>query len=164
MNLIVAVDKNWAIGNDGELLEIIEGDMQNFKKTTTGKIIIVGRETLKTFPNGSPLKNRTNIILTKDKNFKIANGIIVNSVDELLEKIKAFNLEDIYVVGGASVYQQLLPYVNTAYVTKFYKEHPADKYLPNLDLMPEWKLSETSEIYKENDIEYTFNIYKRITI
>lgn len=162
MNLIVAVDENWAIGNNGELLEVISGDMRHFKETTTGKVIVLGRETLNTFPGGNPLKNRTNIILTRAKDFNPTNGIVVNSIEDLLQELKNFNSEDIYIVGGASVYEQLLPHVNTAYITKFHNEHTADKYLENLDLSPEWKLSETSEVFKENDVEYNFNIYKRI--
>jgi dihydrofolate reductase len=161
MNLIVAVDINWAIGNNGELLEVLSGDMKHFKSTTTGKTIVLGRETLKTFPGGNPLKNRTNIILTRARDFNPPNGIIVNSIDELLEKLKDFNSEEIYVVGGASVYEQLLPHVSTAYITKFHNEHTADKYLTNLDLSPEWELAETSEVYKEKDVKYTFNVYKR---
>jgi dihydrofolate reductase len=92
----------------------------------------------------------------------LADGIIVNSIDELLQKLKNFNSEEVFVVGGASVYEQLLPHVNTAYITKFHNVHAADKYLTNLDLSSEWELIESSEIHKENDVEYTFNIYKRI--
>lgn len=162
MNLIVAVDQNWAIGNNGELLETIKGDLEYFKSKTIGKTIILGRETLKTFPKASPLKDRINIVLTKDTSLIIQNGIIVNSIEELLQETKKFNTEDIYVVGGASVYTQLLPYVSRAYVTKFNKEHPADKYFPNLDLSKSWILTQTSEILTENAVDYTFNIYDRI--
>lgn len=161
MNLIVAIDKNWAIGNNGNLLEVLKGDMINFKNTTTDKIIVLGRATLTTFPGGKPLKNRTNIILTKNKDLKAEESIICHSIEELLKTLEPLNSEDVFIVGGASVYEQLLLYVDTAYITKFDKSHNADTYFPNLDLLPEWNLVETSEIFMENDIQYTFNIYKR---
>lgn len=161
MNLIVAVDKNWAIGNNGHLLQTVKADMANFRNITTGKVIVLGRETLKTFPNGKPLKNRTNIILTRDKSYEIEEGIIAHSVEELFLILKKYNPEDIYVVGGASVYEQLLPYVNTAYITNFHKEYIADKYFPNLDNLKDWKLVSKGEMLMENDVPYSFNLYKK---
>jgi dihydrofolate reductase len=159
MNLIVNVDKNWAIGNNGELLVTLKGDMQYFKQMTTGKVIVLGKETLKTFPSGKPLKNRTNIVMTTDRTLSIENAIIANSIEALLEELKKYNPEDVFVVGGESVYKQLLPYVDKAYITKCATENPADKFLPNLDLLPEWKLAETSEVHEENDVTYSFNLY-----
>lgn len=161
MNLLVAVDKNWAIGNNGKLLEHIKGDLINFKNKTTGKVIVVGRETLGTFPSGKPLANRINIVLSRDLNFNIEDGIAAHSIEELLELIKDYSIEDVFVVGGSSIYQQLLPYVNTAYVTKFSNEHTADRYFPNLDNMLEWVHESSSELFEENGIKYSFNVYKR---
>ena len=98
MNLIVAVDKNWAIGNNGKLLEHLKGDLMNFKNITTGKVIVVGRETLSTFPAGKPLKNRTNIILTRNSSFILKDSIIAHSTNELLEILKVYNIDDVFVV------------------------------------------------------------------
>lgn len=161
MNLIVAVDKNWAIGNNGQLLEHLKGDMINFKNKTTGNIIVVGRETVSTFPGGKPLINRTNIILTRNKAFNLDGGIIAHSTEELLEILKDYNTDDVFVVGGSSVYEQLLPYVKVAYITKFHKEHTADRYFPNLDLISEWTLKSSSEVFHENGVDYSFHTYKR---
>ena len=83
MNLIVAVDNNWAIGNKNKLLVSIPNDMKHFREETTGKVVVLGRKTLETFPQGQPLKNRTNIILTKNKNFKVKDAIVVHSLEEL---------------------------------------------------------------------------------
>jgi dihydrofolate reductase len=159
MNLIVAVDQNWAIGNNGQLLEHVKGDMINFKNITTGKIIVVGRETLGTFPGGQPLKNRKNIILTKSPQFQIEGGIIAHSIEETLKLCKAFDSKDIYIVGGSSVYEQFLPHVDTAYITKFHNVHEADRFFPSLDDDNEWELVESSETFSENDVNYSFNKY-----
>ena len=118
MNLIVAVDQNWGIGKDNNLLVSIPADMKMFRQETTGKVVILGRKTLSTFPGGLPLKNRTNIILTKNKDFKVKDAIVVNSIEELLEEIKKYPAEDVYCIGGDSVYHQLLPYCDVAHITK----------------------------------------------
>ena len=109
MNLIVAVDKNWAIGCNNKLLVSIPSDMKFFRETTTGKVIVLGRKTLETFPNGLPLKNRTNIVLTSNKDYKVKGATVCHSVEEVLEELKNYNSEDGYIVGGDSVYKQFLP-------------------------------------------------------
>lgn len=161
MNLIVAVDENWAIGNNGELLARIRGDQQYFKTTTLEKVVILGRETLITFPGGNPLKNRTNIILSRDINYKVENALVVNSIEELLKCIEDYSPNDVFVIGGQSVYEQLLPYSQTAFVTKIQGSYKADKYFPNLDMQSDWELISTSEKQIENDTAFTFNLYKR---
>ena len=113
MNIIVAVDKNWAIGKDNKLLVAIPADMKMFRQETTGKVIVLGRKTLETFPGGLPLKNRTNIILTTNKDFKVKDATVVHSIEELLEEIKKYPSDQVYCVGGDSVYKQLLPYCDT---------------------------------------------------
>ena len=118
MNIIVAVDKNWAIGKDNKLLVSIPADMKMFLKETQGKVVVMGRKTLESFPNGLPLKNRTNIVLTGNKDYNVKDAIIVHTVEELLEEIKKYPSEEVYCIGGDSVYKQLLPYCDTAHVTK----------------------------------------------
>ena len=110
MNIIVAVDKNWAIGKDNKLLVNIPADMKMFRQETTGKVVVMGRKTLESFPNGLPLKNRTNIVLTGNKDYNVKDAIIVHTVVELLEEIKKYPSEEVYCIGGDSVYKQLLPY------------------------------------------------------
>ena len=126
MNLIVAVDKNWAIGKEDKLLVSIPADMKMFRQETTGKVVILGRKTLATFPGGLPLKNRTNIILTGNRDFRAKDAVIVHSIEELLEEIKKYPSEDVYCIGGESVYRQLLPYCDTAHVTKVDFAYEAD--------------------------------------
>ena len=108
MNLIAAVDKNWAIGKNNELLVRIPMDQKFFRETTTGKVVVMGRKTLESFPNGLPLKNRTNIVLTHNPNYKVNDAIVVHSLDELHEELKKYNSEDVYVIGGEKIYEQLL--------------------------------------------------------
>jgi dihydrofolate reductase len=162
MNLIVAVDKNWAIGYEGNLLERISEDHKRFRELTTGKVVILGRKTLYTFPGNKPLKERTNIILTGNKDFKCEGALIYNSIEELLKNIKIYETEDIFVIGGESIYKQLLPYCKHAYVTKIFTEHNADKFMPNLDESKDWKISSESRIHDYNGIEFQFVSYENL--
>ena len=162
MNLIVAVDNNWAIGNKNKLLVSIPNDMKHFREETTGKVVVLGRKTLETFPQGQPLKNRTNVILTKNKNFKVKDAIVVHSLEALLEELKNYEDEDIYVIGGDSVYKQLLPYCTVAHVTKVDHEYEADTYFPNLDKDPNWQITAESDEQTYFDLPYQFLKYERI--
>ena len=162
MNLIVAADNNWAIGNKNRLLVSIPNDMKHFREETTGKVVVLGRKTLETFPQGQPLKNRTNVILITNKNIKVKDAIIVHSLEELLTELKNYADEDIYVIGGDSVYRQLLPYCNVAHVTKVDHEYEADTYFPNLDKDPEWRITAESDEQTYFNLTYTFCTYRRI--
>ncbi|MFG6355340.1 MAG: dihydrofolate reductase [Acetatifactor sp.] len=161
MNIIVAVDKNWAIGNRGDLLIRIPNDHKHFREETTGKVVVLGRRTLETFPQGMPLKNRTNIILTHDTEYQVKDAVIAHSVEELLEQLKAYNEEDVYVIGGDSVYRQLLPYCDVAHVTKIDHAYEADAYFPDLDRDPQWEITADSEEQTYFDIAYQFIKYER---
>ncbi len=135
MNMIAAVDKNWAIGLNNKLLVSIPEDMKFFRQTTTGKVVVMGRKTLESFPNGQPLKNRTNIVLTTDRSYQVKDAIIVYSLEELLEELKKYPSEDIYVIGGESIYRQLVDYCDVAHITKIDYAYEADSWFPNLDEM-----------------------------
>ena len=161
MNAIVAVDKNWAIGHKGKLLVSIPNDMKMFREETTGKVVVLGRKTLATFPNGLPLKNRINIVLTKDENFTAGDAIIVHSIDELLEELKKYPTEDVYIIGGDSVYKQMLPYVDVCHVTKIEHAYEADSYFPNLEKSGEWEMVKKTEEMTYFDLEYTFQMWRR---
>lgn len=161
MNLIVAADANWGIGKDNKLLVSIPADMKFFRTTTTGKVVVMGRKTLESFPNGLPLKNRVNIVLTKDENYQVKDAVIVHSVEEALEEVKKYDTEDVYVIGGDSIYKQLLPYCSKAHVTKIDFAYEADTFFPDLDAMEEWKITEKSEEQTYFDIEYEFRTYEK---
>lgn len=161
MNLIVAADKNWAIGKDNKLLVSIPADMKFFRLTTTGKVVVMGRKTLESFPGGQPLKNRVNIVLTGNENYRVKDAVIVHTKDELMEELKKYDSGDVYVIGGASVYEMLLPECSVAHVTKIDHEYEADTYFPDLDKNPEWEITGESEEQTYFDLEYTFLRYER---
>ena len=162
MNLIAAVDQNWAIGNKNELLVRIPADQKLFRETTTGKVVVMGRKTLESFPNGLPLKNRTNIVLTHDHTYKVPGAVVVHDMDELHEELKKYDSEDIYVIGGETIYRQLLDECDVAHITKIDYAYDADAYFPNLDERPEWKITADSEEQTYFDLEYYFYRYERV--
>lgn len=161
MNLITCVDENWAIGYRGKLLVSIPNDMKHFREETTGKVIVLGRKTLETFPQGQPLASRTNIILTRNPSLRVRGATVVHSLEELMEELKKYPSEDVYVVGGESIYRQLLPYCDVAHVTKIDHTYGADAYFPNLDQDPEWEITADSDEQTYFDLPYQFLRYER---
>lgn len=161
MNLIVAVDKNWAIGLGNKLLVSIPQDMKFFRETTKGKVVAMGRKTLESFPGGQPLKNRVNVVMTTDKSYSTNGIVLVHSLKEMLDELKKYPSEDIYVIGGETIYRQLLPYCDRAYITRIDHAYDADTYFPNLDEDPQWEMTKTSEEQTYFDLEYVFTAYER---
>jgi dihydrofolate reductase len=162
MNLIVAVDNKWAIGNKGDLLISIPEDMKFFRNTTMGKVVVMGKNTLESFPNSKPLKNRVNIVIALEKDYEVDGAITVHSIEEALEEVKKYNTEDVFVIGGGSIYKQMLQYCDTAYITYIDFSYEADTFIPNLDEMPdEWYVAEESNECTYFDLIYYFRTYKR---
>lgn len=162
MNLIVAVDKNWGIGHQNNLLVSIPADMKFFRETTANKVVVMGRKTLESFPQKQPLKNRTNIVLTTDKSYTVSGAIVVHSLAEMLEELKKYNQEDIFVIGGESIYKQMLPYCTLAHITKIDHAYQADTYFPDLDALSDWQVTGVSEEQTYFDLEYYFTRYERV--
>ncbi len=161
MNCIVAVDENWAIGYKNELLVRIPADQKFFRQETTGKVVVLGRKTLETFPQGRPLPNRINIIVSTKKDYEVKDAIVVHSIEELLEELKKYDTNDVYIIGGDSIYKQMLPYCDTAHVTKIDRAYEADTYFPNLDEMEEWEITADSDEQVYFDLTYHFLKYER---
>lgn len=161
MNAIAAVDANWAIGNKNRLLTSIPADMKFFREKTMGHVVVMGRKTLESFPNGLPLKNRVNIVLTANRSYKVKDAIIVHTKEKLLEELKKYDSNELYVIGGGSIYEMLIPYCDTAYITKIDHAYAADTYFPNLDQMDDWEMTEVSEEQTCFDLEYVFAKYER---
>ena len=118
MNLIAAVDNNWAIGKNNQLLVRIPMDQKFFREMTTGKVVVMGRKTLESFPNSRPLKNRTNIVLTHNPSYEVEGAVVVHSLDELHKELEKYNSEDIYIIGGQKIYEQLVDECDVAHITK----------------------------------------------
>lgn len=161
MKAILSADRNWGIGNGNKLLVSIPSDMKFFRQTTTGKVVVMGRKTLESFPNGQPLKNRTNIVLTENPDYRVKDAVIVHSKEELLKTLEQYDTEDIYIIGGESIYRMMLPYCDTVLVTKNDRAFQADTFFPDLDKMEEWEMTEEGEEQTCFDLEFRFTKYER---
>lgn len=162
MNLIAAADKNNAIGKNGGLLYKIPADMKFFRETTTGKTVVMGRKTLESFPGGNPLKNRVNIVLTRNDDYRKDGVVICNDISELEKEIKKYDTNDIFVIGGEEIYKLLLPLCDRAYITRIDGEADADAFLPDLDGSDDWKIISQSETLTDNDVNFRFVTYERV--
>ena len=161
MKAILSADRNWGIGKGNKLLVSIPSDMKFFRQTTTGKVVVMGRKTLESFPNGQPLKNRTNIVLTENPDYRVKDAVIVHSKEELLKTREQYDTEDIYIIGGESIYRMMLPYCDTVLVTKIDRAFQADTFFPDLDKMEEWEMTEEGEEQTCFDLEFRFTKYER---
>lgn len=157
MKLIVAADKNFAIGKDGGIPWRLRGDLMYFKEKTLGHSVIMGRKTLESLPGGRPLKDRTNIVLTRDMTYAPEGVIVCRSIEEVLALPEA---KDAFIIGGESIYKVFLPYCTHALVTKVEGEFEADTYMVNLDALDNWEMTSASDVQEENGIEYRFTVYE----
>lgn len=161
MKAIVAVDSNWGIGYRGKLLQRIPEDMKFFKQMTLGKVVIMGRETFESLPGKEPLKDRVNIVLSKKESFNNDKVTICRSLNDLFCELESYKLDDVFVIGGESIYAQLLPYCDEAFVTRIENVYVADKYFVNLIKDEMWELETQSKFKTFNDIKYYFLKYVR---
>lgn len=157
MNIIVAVDRNWAIGKGGDQLVYLSADLKRFKALTMGHPVILGRKTLATFPGGRPLPGRRNLILSRDPGFQVPGAEVFRSLDGLRAAAPA----DAFVIGGESVYRALLPWCERAYVTKIEGEFPADAWFPNLDRAPDWAPVEEEPPLEQDGLSYRYVRYEK---
>lgn len=160
MKLLVAADRNWAIGKNNKLMWSIPADMKFFRETTQGNVVIMGRKTLESFPQGQPLKNRVNIVITRNPSYKVKDAVVVHSVEEAIEESRKYD-GDVFVIGGESIYRAMLPYCDTALVTRIDYAYEADTWFPNLDEDEEWELTDEGEEQTCFDLEYAFTRYER---
>ncbi|MBR2967799.1 MAG: dihydrofolate reductase [Clostridia bacterium] len=160
MRIIVAVSKSWGIGKDNKLLFSLKEDMKFFKQTTSGKVVVMGKNTYLSLPK-RPLKDRINIVLTRE--CFDDGSITVKDMDELFAQIKKYDTDNVYIIGGASMYKQMLPYCDTAFITKVDADSEADTYFTNLDELSSWQCVQESQAqdtlpivfctYKNNDVK-----------
>jgi dihydrofolate reductase len=161
MNIMVAVDKNWSIGNQGQLLVSIPEDQKMLREETLGKIIVMGRKTLESLPGKQPLYGRTNIVLTENKDYSVKGAVVCHSILEAKEELSKYSDENCFIIGGQSIYEQFLPFCDTAHVTYIDYMYSADTYFPNLDKNPEWDLVVESEEQTYFNLCYMYRMYKR---
>lgn len=162
MNLMVTVDENWGIGKGSQVSIRIPREQKLFMEETAGKVIVMGRKTFQNVYQGLAVQGRTNIILSENRTLQVKGATVVHSIAELLEKIAQYPSGDVYVVGGESIYRQLLPYCTVAHVTKLDHVYAADKYVENLDKSSQWKLTADSEEQTYFDIAYEFRKYEKV--
>ena len=162
ISAIVAVDQNWGIGYKGELLEHLPPDLKYFKELTTGHVVVMGRKTWDSLPK-KPLPNRINYVITKEA--KSSNEEVayfdMNCIKMMIQKQNDY---EYFIIGGGSIYNQLLPFCDRVYVTKIYKDHDnVDTYFPNLDKSEEWAPAACGQLLTHNDLTYQFWQYDRIS-
>lgn len=159
MELIVAVYDDWGIGRDGTQPVALSADRKFFRQMTKGAMVIVGRRTIDDFPGKQPLPGRVNVALTR-QNIEIPGFTVVNSPEEAVQLGKT--VQRAMVIGGGSIYRQMLPYCDTAYITKVHTTPDSDTHFPNLDADPAWYLAEVLQSGEENGIGYEMCLYKRV--
>lgn len=155
---IAAVSENWGIGYKSDLLFHIPEDMKFFRTVTTGHTVVMGRKTLLSFPDGKPLKNRNNVVLSRRTDFKPDGAEVFKSVEEVLKYIESTNSK-VFIIGGGEVYREFLPYCQRALITKVNAAPPADTFFPDLDKDPEWVMSEQSEEKEYDGVTFRFCTY-----
>ena len=159
MEAIVAVFSDWGIGSEGTQQLVLKADRAHFRELTAGAAVIVGRRTLGDFPGGRPLKGRQNIVVTR-QDLTIEGAEIAHSTEEALAL--AAKYPRALVIGGASIYRQFLPYVDTVHVTKIDRAPASDSFFENLDASPDWRESEAEDWREENGVRYCFVTYVRV--
>lgn len=164
MKLIAAVDKNWAIGNKGQLLVSIPDDQKLFRQETAGKVIVMGRKTLESLPGGRPLPQRINIVLSRNQEYRMKGALVLHSMEEVAEELKQYDSDDVYIIGGQAVYEQFMPLCDEAHITYIDYEYEADTFIKNLDRDPEWELQEESDEQTYFDLCYEFRKYSRCSL
>lgn len=163
MQAIVAVCSDWAIGCENQLLIKNKADMQHFVRCTTPGLVIMGRKTFESFPGGA-LKNRNNLVITRDTTYSAPNIQTVSNIEDALQVANNYDPAQVWLIGGASLYTSMLPYCNKAYVTYHYATRVADTWFPNLDELPEWQLTEqSSEKTTPEGVVFDYRIYTRIS-
>lgn len=160
MTLIANADQNWGIGYKDKLLVSIPEDMKHFRNETMGHTVVCGRKTLAGFPGGLPLKGRRNIVLSTKEDFTARDAIIAHSTQELFDILKGIDSDDIYIIGGGSVYNMMEPYCDEAIITRLDYCYQADAFFPDLDKKENWKIVDVSEEQTCFSIEYHFVRYK----
>ena len=158
MELIVAVYDDWGIGKDGTQPVALSVDRKFFRETTKGACVIVGRKTLADFPGGRPLPNRVNVVISWGDN-AMEGTLLCHSPQEAVELTAQY--PRVMVIGGGSIYKQMLPYCDTAYITKVHTTPESDTFFPNLDADENWELAEVLLSGEENGIEYEMCRYRR---
>ena len=158
MKLIVAVDEKWGIGKKNGLLFSLKGDMRYFREKTLDKVVVMGYNTLLSFPGGKPLKNRVNIVLAPD-GVERDDCTICHTLEETFNEIEKYPTDDVFIIGGAMFYRTMYPYCKEAFITHVYKDGEAEVFFDDLSVKPNWEREDISDVLTEDGISYRFTKY-----
>ncbi len=161
MNLIVAADRNWGIGKNNGLLASLPTDMKYFREHTTGKVVVMGRKTLESMPGGKRLPKRVNYVLTANEDYVAEGCHIVHSEYELFDSLSRYRPDDVFLIGGGSLYRRFYRYCNRLYVTKIDADLDADTFIPDFDEDPDYEIISESDPVTENGLTYRFVVYQK---
>lgn len=159
MNLIVAVSEDYGIGKDDRLLFNLPSDLKYFKEKTLNKVVVMGRRTFDSLPF-KPLKNRVNIVVTADETFYSEGVIVVHSFEELFKKLEQYDDNDVFLIGGSSIYNKLMERCRLAYITKVHKKVDADTFICNIEKKENWQEIQTGELLTENGLDFEFKVFE----
>lgn len=159
MNMIVCVSRNWGIGKDNQLLFHIPNDLKQFRALTIGKTVVMGHNTLKSLPGGNPLPERTNIVLSRDPNLVVEGATVCHDMQDVLIELSTVSPDDVFIIGGASVYRMFLPYCRRALITRVDAVPEADSFFPDLQEHPQWKIRQESDFMEHNGLSYQYVEY-----
>ena len=163
VNLIVAVDRKWGIGRDGGLLASLPTDMKYFRKMTSGKVVVMGRKTLESMPGRKGLPNRTNYVLTSNPSYEADGCIIVNTPEELWTELAKHDTDDVFLIGGAAIYNAFYKLCDRLYITKIDADLCADTFIVNMAEDTDFELETESEPVDENGLSFRFTVYKNVS-
>jgi len=161
LNILVAADSRWGIGQGGRLLVSIPQDRQFFRNETLGKVIVMGRATFESLPGSQPLYGRDNVVLSRNPDFHPKGVTVMRSMKEVLKYLEKYNSDDIFIIGGESIYESFLEYCDTAHVTAIEYEYEADRHIIDFDKSEDWKLAEEGDEETYFDLIYKFKKYIR---
>lgn len=164
MRAIVAVDQNWAIGRDGDMLYHLPSDLKFFAKTTRGGTLVMGRATLESLPGGKPLKGRRNLVLSRRPGYQVEGAQVLSAYAQLEDTLRGTAPDQVFLIGGARVYEDLIDCCDLAFVTRIEASAPADRFFPDLDKRTGWLLLERSEAMEENGLRYTICLYRNTAV
>ena len=159
MNMIVCVSRNWGIGKDNQLLFHIPNDLKQFRALTIGKTIVMGHNTLKSLPGGKPLPERTTIVLSRDPSLVVEGATVCHDMQDVLIELSTVSPDDVFIIGGASVYKMFLPYCRRALITRVDAAPEADSFFPDLQEHPQWKIRQESDFMEHNGLSYQYVEY-----
>jgi dihydrofolate reductase len=164
MEAIVIVDEGWGIGKNGKLMYHLRDDLRYFSLMTRGKVMVMGSRTLQSFPGGKPLKDRLHIVMSHEPGFTPDGVLVARSREELRALVSGYPPDGVILIGGETLYRQFIACCFRAYVTRVRAVSPADRFFPNMDEMPGWRLAECGPEQEQNGLRFAYCVYENSAV